>query len=51
VTNARKVPIVISPVSASQPPSPITPTCPSIGSSCSVGLSRAVSRAARIRSA
>ena len=45
------MPSVIDPCSASQPPNPITATWPRVGSASSVGFSRAVSRAARIRSA
>ena len=43
--------MVIAPFIAIVPPTPITATCPSVGSASSAGLSRAVIRAARIRSA
>ena len=49
--NAKKVPIEICPLIASQPPSKTTPTWPSAGMACSAGLYRAVSRTARTREA
>ncbi len=51
MVKARKVPSEREPVSASQPPKPITATCPRVGRASSVGFSRAVIRAARMRSA
>ena len=45
------MPSETEPESAIAPPIPITPTCPSVGSASSAGLSRAVIRAARMRSA
>ena len=45
------MPRVMLPSMASQPPRASTPTCPSVGTACSAGLYRAISRASRTREA